>query len=232
MGADTNLRERCDASTRDIEATRRRIQEKVGFLGERLKPRALLQPLKRRLDETLGSGGGKILEAFRDHPLPLALTGLGLGWMLLRDFRGCQGHEGLTQPRSEEGGLASRVKEKAAEAMEKTRGAVEKARGAVDKARAVPGKVRDGARQTSEWMSRTMDENPGLWAVGALAAGVLAGLLVPTSRKEEELAEKVVDKASEAVLEEVRPEKPADTPSEAVLEEVRPGDEPPRPPAA
>jgi hypothetical protein len=212
MGAETNLRERCDASTRDIEATRRRIQEKVGVLEDRLKPRSLLQPLKRRVDQTLGEGGGRILDAFRDHPLPLALTGLGLGWMLLRDLRGCHGHAGLTGEGEREG-LASRVKEKAAEAVEKTRGAVEKAR-------AVPGKVQEGAHQASEWLTRSLDGNPGLWAVGALAAGVLAGLLVPTSRKEDQVAAQAVDKAAEAVLEEVRPE------------EVHPAPEPLPPPGA
>lgn len=211
MGAETNLKERCDASTRDIEATRRRIQEKAGFLEERLKPRSLLEPLKRRVEGTLGAGGSRILDAFREHPLPLALTGLGLGWMLLRDLRGVRGHECLSASGGSEGGLekakeaAQSVREKAAGAVEKTREAVHAVR---EKAAAVPSKVREGARQATDWVSTTLEENPMLWAVGALAAGVLAGLCVPTSEKEEEDAGELVDKAAEAVLEEVRPDTP------------------------
>ncbi|HEX7897283.1 MAG TPA: hypothetical protein VF950_05960 [Planctomycetota bacterium] len=72
---------------REIDATRRRLQERTKSLERRLKPEALLRPVQRRLAGTLGAGGGKILDAFRDHPLPLALTGLGLGWLLLRDLK-------------------------------------------------------------------------------------------------------------------------------------------------
>ena len=108
MGAETSLSRRCDEAERDIEATRRRIQDKAGSLEDRLKPEALLRPARKRLESTLGAGGAKVLDAFRENPIPLALTGLGLGWLLLRDLRG-------------ERPVASKVKDTASEAVQKAR---------------------------------------------------------------------------------------------------------------
>ena len=186
MGAETTLTRRCDEATRDIEATRRRIQDKAGSLETRLSPKALLQPVQRRLEGTLGAGGEKILDAFRDHPLPLALTGVGLGWLLLREIRG-----------ERPAGGPSATEELASQAKETAAGAVEKAR---ETAAAVPRKVRETARKTSDWFSATLEENPMLLAVGALAGGLLAAFIVPMSRKEEQALGRLGEKAAKAAL--------------------------------
>ena len=138
MGAETSLSE----AEREIEATRRRIQDTAGSLEDRLKPRALLRPVQKRLEETLGAGGGKILDAFREHPLPLALAGLGLGWLLLRDLR--------RPPAAKAEDVAPKAKE-----------------------------------AVSDWFSTALEEKPMLLAVGALAAGLLAAVLVPATPREE-----------------------------------------------
>lgn len=170
MGADTVLGRRCDEAERDIDATRRRITEKADRLQDRLRPKAVLRPLTKRLQETLGEGGEKILDAFRENPVPLALAGLGLGWMLLRDFRG--------RPRPE--GALEEAGEKAAGAVENAK---ERAAGAVRK-------VRENVRKASDWFGVTLERNPMLLAAGALAAGIVAGLSVPATDKEEELGGK------------------------------------------
>ena len=87
MGAKTVLGERCEAALRDIEETRRRIGDRAGLLQDRLSPRAAFKPVSKRLQGTLGKGGEKILEAFRDNPIPLALTGVGIAWLLLEDLQ-------------------------------------------------------------------------------------------------------------------------------------------------
>ena len=69
MGAKTVLAERCDATIRGIEETRRRISDKAGLLQSRLTPKAVLRPVTKRLQGTLGEGGEKILDTFRDEPL-------------------------------------------------------------------------------------------------------------------------------------------------------------------
>jgi hypothetical protein len=203
MGAETSLANRCDEATRDIEATRRRIEAKAGSLEDRITPKALLRPVQRRLEGTLGAGGEKILEAWRDHPLPLALTGVGLGWLVLCEMRGERraagpAAEDLTSKAED---LASKAKETAADVVGKAR---ETAADVVGKARetaaAVPRKVRETARKTSDWFSATIEENPMMLAVGALAAGLLAAFVLPMTAKEEEALGDLGEKAAEAVL--------------------------------
>jgi len=255
MGTETNLGRRRDVTPQDIEATRRRIDEKARVLGERVSPRSLLRPVKERLESTIGPGGRDILNAFREHPLPLALTGLGLGWLLLRDVRGVKGHAatcGHVGTAHGEPSTLSRTREGASEALEKTKDVVHRARegaadvmhkareGALDvlhKASAIPGKIREGTRQAGVWFSRTLDENPVILAAGALAVGALVGLSMPVSAKEKEAAAKIADKAAEAVLEEVRPEEraaaraqTAPAAPETALDEVSPIDGPNTPP--
>ena len=155
-------------------------------MEERLTPKALLRPVQRRLEGTLGAGGQKVLEAFRDHPLPLALTGVGLGWLMWCEMRGERPAAGPSAAED----LASKAQDTAASAVEKAR----------ETAAAVPQKLRETARKTSDWFSRTLEEKPMLLAVGALAAGLLAAFIAPMTPKEEEALEKLGEKAAEAVL--------------------------------
>jgi hypothetical protein len=188
MGAKTVLAERCNATVRGIEDTRRRMSDKAGLLQGRLKPQAMLRPVTKRLQGTLGEGGEKILDAFRDNPLPLALAALGVGWLFLKDIR--------SRGDGDDDGTGT-LKEKAGEAAEGAKEAVRKARGAIA---AVPRTVRQGLEKGSDWFSMTLQENPLLLALGALAVGAIAGVSIPASRTEEETVGKVAEKAAEAVL--------------------------------
>jgi hypothetical protein len=105
MGSKTVLAERCEAAVRGIEDTRRRIGDRAGLLQDRLSPRAALKPLTKRLQGTVGKGGQKILDAFRDNPIPLALTGVGIAWLLLEDLQG--------KPRQEAPGTVRRSVDRA-----------------------------------------------------------------------------------------------------------------------
>ena len=191
MGTKAVLAERCAATSRDIRDTRERIAAATGTVRDRIRPRALLNPVRSRLRETLGEGGEKILDTFRDNPIPLALTGIGLGWLILRDLRGKEAAD------SGAGGGLEKMKESAGEAVEKTREAAHKIR---DAAAAVPGKVQEGVRKTSDWFFGMLEENPLLMAVGILAVGMAAGLSFPAGAKEEETIGKVGGKAAEAAL--------------------------------
>jgi ElaB/YqjD/DUF883 family membrane-anchored ribosome-binding protein len=204
MGTKTILAERCAATSREIEETRGRISAAAERVQNRLKPRSLLNPVRQRLRQTLGAGGEKILDSFRDNPIPLAITGIGLGWLILRDIRG-----GAAPASGGMGTGVEKVKETAGEAIEKTKdaaqGAIEKTRDAAHKVReaasSVPRKVKEGVRKTSDWFSATLEENPLLLALGILAAGIAAGLSFPASRKEEETVGKIGEKVAEAALE-------------------------------
>ena len=177
MGAKTVLAERCEATVRGIEETRRRISDKAGLLQNRLGPQAILRPVTKRLQGTLGEGGEKILDTFRENPLPLTLAALGVAWLFLKDMRS-------------DGGRPGKLQEKAEEAAEGAKGAVRKARQT----------VRQGIEKGSDWFATTLEENPLALALGVLALGAIAGLSIPASRKEEETVGKMAEKAAGAVL--------------------------------
>ncbi|RPH46237.1 MAG: hypothetical protein EHM91_07190 [Planctomycetota bacterium] len=169
MGAKTVLTERCDATIRGIEETRRRISDKAGRLQDRLTPKAMLRPVTKRLRGTLGEGGEKILDTFRDNPLPLTMTALGVAWLFFKDLR--------SESRGGGNG-AAKLQEKAGEAAEGAKEAVRKARSA----------VKQGFEKGSDWLSTTLQENPLALALGVLALGAIAGLSIPAGPEEEETA--------------------------------------------
>ena len=77
---------------RDIRQTRAEMDETVDSLEERLRPRHLLDDLLDvfRGGSTAGSGsaetmkqaGSKVLEKLKEHPMPAALIGAGVAWLL------------------------------------------------------------------------------------------------------------------------------------------------------
>lgn len=215
MGTKSDLRACSEAACRDIEATRRSIEIKARALRNKATPRELVRPLTDRLSNTLGEGGGKILDAFRDNPIPLTLAGIGLGWLILKDLRRAAPEPGIAQeavPTAAEEGAAGKVTEKVGHVAAKAKEA-----------------AKEGLQKTSDWFSTTLEENPMVLAVGALAIGIVAGLVVPVSHKEVETAGKVGEKLAEAVLEkgnEVLEKVPA--PSEG-MEPVAAAPEPPGP---
>jgi len=191
MGAKTVLAERCEATVRGIEETRRRISDKAGLLQNRLQPQAILRPVTKRLQGTLGEGGEKILDTFRENPLPLAMAALGVAWLFIKDMRsGSPGGGG-------DGDRPGKLKEKAEEAAEGAKEAVRKARSAVA---SVPRTVREGIEKGSDWFSTTLEESPLAVALGVLALGAIAGLSIPASEKEEETVGKAAEKVAGAVL--------------------------------
>lgn len=215
MGTKANLAERCAAASREIEETRGRIAAAKDVLQNRMRPQSLLNPVRTRLRETLGEGGEKILDTFRENPIPLALAGIGIGWLLFRDMRPARSSapEGrFDRMKESAGGAVEKTREAASNVAERTRevaGNVREAAGNVaertreaaakvrDAASAMPGRIKERVRSTSDWVSSTMEENPMIVAFGVLAVGVAVGLSFPASPKEEEIA----GKAAEAALE-------------------------------
>src|SRR3712207_1087798 len=71
----------------EIERTRADMSETVDAIQERLSPENLKEQAKDRVKEaTVGraqEAGSGIVETIRANPLPAALTGIGLGWLLV-----------------------------------------------------------------------------------------------------------------------------------------------------
>ena len=71
----------------EIERTRADMSETVDAIQQRLSPETLKEQAKDRVREaTVGrveEAGSGITETIRENPLPAALTGIGLGWLLV-----------------------------------------------------------------------------------------------------------------------------------------------------
>jgi hypothetical protein len=71
----------------EIERTRADMGETVDAIQQRLSPESLKEQAKDRVKEaTVGKAqgaGSAIVESVRANPVPAALTGIGLGWLLM-----------------------------------------------------------------------------------------------------------------------------------------------------
>lgn len=153
-----------------------------------------------------------VTDVIRRHPLPTLLIGAGIAWAVYERQRdrgnrgyyageqefGMGGYEEFETSEFEEmetstGAIAS-VKEKAAEAKGKLaegmESAKEKGREIRERAAGAGRAARDKASQLKQGAQRkfaeTSEAHPLTTGLGFLALGVLAGLAVPTSRKEDE----------------------------------------------
>ena len=205
MGEQTTSLRPPDQVSREIESTRRRIEQRAGALRDRISPRELFRPVTDRLKDTLGEGGEKVLDVFRENPIPLTLVGVGLGWLLLKDsrsgkatesgFRAAEVASGAKEVAQHVGEVATTaagaVSEKIGSRSERVGGMAHRATEAAKK----------GAANTADWFATTLDQNPMALAIGALALGMVAGIVIPVTEKEEEIVGKLGEKAAEAALE-------------------------------
>jgi ElaB/YqjD/DUF883 family membrane-anchored ribosome-binding protein len=203
------------AATRaEIERTRADMSETVDAIQERLSPENLKEQAKDRVKEaTVGraqEAGSGIVETIRANPLPAALTGIGLGWLLVSARRSASGqtryrgraypydypprYEGratttsggtsVPSPGEALGRARDRVDESATQAQDR---ASEAASQAQDRVSNLTHQARYQARRASGGFERMVRENP--LAMGALAvgAGAALGLAIPQSTQEHEV---------------------------------------------
>ncbi len=202
----------------EIERTRADMSETVDAIQERLSPENLKEQAKDRVkDATVGraqEAGSGIIGTIRSNPVPAALSGIGLGWLLLSTRRQRAEETRLRRrpyypydyppaydapygsPRYEERGPSG---PSAGQAVERARDRVgETASQAQDKAGQVASQAQDRvgrlgdqaryqARRASGGFQRMLRQNP--LTVGALAAGLGAavGLAIPETAKEHEV---------------------------------------------
>lgn len=200
MGTRTDLTGQCDAARQEMVATRHRIEQKAEALKARMSAKELAKPWIDPLRERLGGGGEKIIEAFRDHPVPLALVGVGLGWMLIRDARGPREASGpsfgekasdkVHDLKESVGQSADAVQEKAQRVKESLGRSASRVKEA----------GRSGATAVSDWFGNTLDENPWLLAVGAAAVGAALGLSFPLTEWEKDKAGKAAERLAAAAI--------------------------------
>jgi len=206
------------AATRaEIERTRADMSETVDAIQERLSPENLKEQAKDRVKEaTVGraqEAGSGIVETIRANPLPAALTGIGLGWLLVsargsgsgqmryRDRRAypydydyppsyggrtttTSGGTSVPSPGEALGRARDRVGESATQAQDR---ASEVASQAQDRVSNLAEQARYQARRASGGFERMVRENPLAMGAVAIGAGAAVGLAIPQSTQEHEV---------------------------------------------
>ena len=89
----------------DIANTRAELGELLDEIERKLAPRQLLERGMDMLKDTMSGDATGLGETLRQNPLPLALIGIGVGWMLLSE-----GTRGKVSERA--GGLARQLRDK------------------------------------------------------------------------------------------------------------------------
>jgi len=215
----------------DIEDTRADMSQTLNEIQERLSPENLMDQAKEavreatigkvekamgRFGETLsevtepalemaGRAGNAIKEAgttvgnqMWKNPIPLALIGLGVGMLVMKNYRG-QSYGSSSAPRKLPQGQRSnydalnQVKETASDIANRSTQTFNE----------LSTKAKDGASRVGEMMR----ENPLAAGAIAIAAGTAVGLMIPSTRIENEyigetgerLVERVEDVARDAL---------------------------------
>lgn len=190
---------------RDIDATRADVRATLAALEHRLSFDRLMELTIGRIRQRGGAFAGNLSDAVTQNPVPLLLTSLGVGWMMLTS----RNNGGGTRPtRSERarasdstttGGMrraAGQVGEQIHEAVDSSRDAVGHA---ADSLRAGASRAAETTREqidhARERMDRLAHEQPLILGALGLAAGAIIGALLPTTEAEDRFIGDVRDKA-------------------------------------
>ncbi len=234
----------------EIDRTRADLDETFAALDSKLTPSQIGLELWHLFKGGSSAGAGKLWRVAREHPMPAAVIGLGLGWLLVESSKkedvrtadygsyraGYVGNYGSGRSsyaatgyesdeyESVEGGRLSAAKDAAKDkihdvadsAKEAVGAAREKVGDAADwtkdhaldlghrakgQAQALKGKAKYQARRARTGLWQTLEENPLIVGAATLAVGVIAGLLIPETEKENELMGETRDHLFEEVKE-------------------------------
>jgi hypothetical protein len=193
----------------DIERTRGDLDETLSALESRLTPGQLMDQSWSYLRN---SGAREYVqrlgETVKEDPVPLALVGVGLAWLMLSD-RGRSrrpleaDHSGELTAAME--GKAAAIKETAASVKDSVGHTTQKVSDTVQAARAKASQVADTAREQADRLrggyQQVVAEQPlALGAVG-LAIGAVLGALAPRTRQEDRILGPARDRLKEELIE-------------------------------
>jgi len=195
----TNGEQRPEKILAEIDRTRGEMDRTLSAIEQRLTPGQLMD---QGLDYLRHSGAHEFVEnlggAAKQNPLPVALTAIGLTWLMALGRQPAQGERSSTS--------ASGIRRGMHDMRDKASGMMQSASDTVSSAKQRAGAMTDTARQQWERARGGVDylvnEQPlALGAIG-LAIGAILGAAAPRTRAEEQLmgdaARKVTEKAKEA----------------------------------
>lgn len=197
----------------EIDETRSRMSETLDELGERLNPNVVKERVKDTIREaTIGrvehmarnaadkvnDTGRGVADTIRDNPIPAAMVGVGLAWLLLNGrradsghvakYRYYQGREWDAEDTLDEGeeyetsGGVERVRERASELAGSVKNRTkEKASDLANRAQQVAGSVKERAHDVADRVNERAHEVAGRVNERARDA---AGSVAETSRRQ------------------------------------------------
>lgn len=199
----------------DLAETRARLSNHLEELTRRLSPGQLVDEALSYVRNGQGAAFARNLGAeLRDNPLPVALTGMGLAWLMIASSTASWNGRGSRavvpyDPARAQDEIADRarrageaVKRRADETEEAFRARVQQAMEATKQAmdatrqtaREAGEAVSDAAQRGREFAARAgsgiadaVGDNPLLLGALGMTAGVLLGALLPRTRQEEAL---------------------------------------------
>lgn len=199
-----------------------RVMDKVGeTVGEVTQP---AREMIGRAGTTLKESGRSAADAVWRNPIPVALIGLGVGLLMMRRYRGGNGYDydemSRTSSRTKRNSLMDDTDYETGEyELGKTRHtrtgpgtfsnmketASDLAHRSTETLTELGSKARSTASSLGNRFGQTLRENPLAVGAVAIAAGTAVGLVLPTTKFENEYigetSEKFVDKAQEVARE-------------------------------
>lgn len=195
----------------DIERTRGEMASTLEAIERKLSPRQLMDQAVDTMRD-FASDTTRIGQAVRENPIPLALIGLGIGWLAVGGMRGRSLEDVLDQA-AEAGesalSAASAWTSAAAEKLGETASGESRSQRLRAKATEVAGQARDilsentetARRKVSEWSHtartqanqaaeatwETYREHPLSMGAAAALVGVAIGAMLPRTQQEREI---------------------------------------------
>jgi len=185
--------------------------------------------MMQRASDKIDDARWTVADTVRGNPIPAAMIGLGLGWLLLNRrnqhegtqasrFRGVGygGYDSRVQTGSDQSANIERqegagqsaigtIQEKAHRVQEVMEGAAERVQGSArqltDRAEAMANRTREEAHFVEERIQRSFLDNPIAFGALSLAAGAAIGTLLPGTRREAELMGESRDRIIQAASE-------------------------------
>jgi len=201
------------AIEREIDATRADMRATLEALERRFSFDRLVDLTVGRVRERGGEFAGNLTDAATRNPLPLLLTSIGVGWMMLANRSG--NHESNRNWQSGPGGRrgaddlshgARNIRDRAAQAADQVAGAVDSTRETVkdamqssretleETAESLRSRASRAAEVTREQtgiarerFDRLLHDQPLVLGALGLAAGAIIGALLPATEHEDRL---------------------------------------------
>jgi len=218
---------------REIDATRADMRATLETLERRFSFDRLVDMTVGRIRARGGEFAGNLTDAATQNPMPLLLTSIGLGWMMLMSRRGTRSNAQSYSDRwsdDRSGTIGERMGERMGNVRERAERAADQVQGAMDSTRETLKQAAESSRETIEQtaesvrsgatrafemtrehagvarerVDRLLHEQPLMLGALGLAAGAIIGALLPSSEHEDRYLGEMRDKAVKDVAQKSR----------------------------